>query len=280
MKSKRSLILFLIICIMTCVGIFTLTACGTNKPNNPDNNQGTNHSAPVAGHFELDEKPLLYNNVIISKLDYDFYLDGGVEATIYVSAQNGYSTIEHKIGRYTWTEGTDLIYISWSDSSEVIDLLYTDKYITNGTYICNFKCANDKGEVAGKLICADYLTKTEKWYELNTTGGTISGGKTQYIKKGGDALTVTAVANDGFEFVGWSDGVNTAERTDKNLTSNLKITAKFKQVKDIFKLEYSAGQGGTLTGKDYQEIVEEKTASSVIAVPDAGNDEYGYEFIG
>lgn len=41
-------------------------------------------------------------------------------------------------------------------------------------------------------------------------------------------FTVTAVPNDGYEFVRWSDGVTTATRTDKNFTQNLSVTAIFR----------------------------------------------------
>ena len=46
-------------------------------------------------------------------------------------------------------------------------------------------------------------------------------------------FTVTAVPNEGYEFVRWSDGVETATRTDKNLTKNLSVTAVFRSKASI-----------------------------------------------
>ncbi len=46
-------------------------------------------------------------------------------------------------------------------------------------------------------------------------------------------FNVTAVPNEGYEFVRWSDGVETATRTDKNLTKNLSVTAVFRSKASI-----------------------------------------------
>lgn len=46
------------------------------------------------------------------------------------------------------------------------------------------------------------------------TGGSISGEATQRVEKGGDTQSVRAVPDSGYQFVGWSDGVESAERSD------------------------------------------------------------------
>jgi len=60
-----------------------------------------------------------------------------------------------------------------------------------------------------------------------SNGGSIVGDISQYVKKGKDATEVTAVANEGFRFVEWSDGLTTASRQDKAITAKLSVTAKF-----------------------------------------------------
>jgi uncharacterized repeat protein (TIGR02543 family) len=62
---------------------------------------------------------------------------------------------------------------------------------------------------------------------IATTGGTLTGTAAQTVKKGQSASTVTAVANSGYSFVGWSDGKATASRTDTNITSNQTFRATF-----------------------------------------------------
>ena len=50
------------------------------------------------------------------------------------------------------------------------------------------------------------------------------------IHKGTDIRTVTAVPDNGYEFYGWSDGVATAKRTDKNITFSFEVTAYFRKI--------------------------------------------------
>ena len=61
-------------------------------------------------------------------------------------------------------------------------------------------------------------------------GGKIEGTAIQTIVKGGNASEVTAVANEGYVFSKWSDGVTTAKRTDRNVTVSKKVTAEFTKI--------------------------------------------------
>lgn len=63
-----------------------------------------------------------------------------------------------------------------------------------------------------------------------STGGTISGTISQTIVEGFDATTVTAAADTGYVFTGWSDGVMTLSRTDNDVVSNLTVSALFTPV--------------------------------------------------
>ncbi len=255
---KKFLLIFLS-CIAIASCAFALTSCNKeNKDSNP---------APVAGLFELKDIPFFYENLLITKYDYQFYANGTVKTTVYASAISGnYSDVKTNYGTYVWYEGTDFIYVSWSGSSNVIDLKYTGESITNGIMTNYFAGANDNGEVAGKLALASYSVHTYANYYVSNAGGTIRGEKEQYIKKGENATTVTAVPNDGFEFIGWSDGITEAERHDVNVTDNIIVTANFKQVDEIYKLNYEAGYGGKIEGEEYQEVAEGRNASTVKAV--------------
>ena len=54
--------------------------------------------------------------------------------------------------------------------------------------------------------------------------GTIEGATNQRVEYGGRTLSVTAIPNDGYRFVEWSDGIKTDTRSDRNITSNFTVT--------------------------------------------------------
>lgn len=58
-------------------------------------------------------------------------------------------------------------------------------------------------------------------------GGGVTGETEQVVKEGEDGSTVTAVADFGYKFVKWSDGVTTAERTDRQVDGDVTVTAEF-----------------------------------------------------
>lgn len=68
-------------------------------------------------------------------------------------------------------------------------------------------------------------------YEAET-GGKVTGDKHQTVSKGQDGKPVVAVPEDGYIFIGWSDGVKTSERQDLKVNKNIKVTAQFKPVED------------------------------------------------
>ncbi len=58
-------------------------------------------------------------------------------------------------------------------------------------------------------------------------GGKIQGTAEQTIDKGADTTEVTAVADPGYTFNKWSDGVTSAKRIDRGVTASKKVTALF-----------------------------------------------------
>jgi len=59
------------------------------------------------------------------------------------------------------------------------------------------------------------------------SNGTISGTSRQTVNYHDSGTAVTAVANIGYHFVSWSDGVLTAARADANVTADKLVTATF-----------------------------------------------------
>ena len=104
-------------------------------------------------------------------------------------------------------------------------------------------------------------------------GGRIEGERTQTVAAGEDAAEVRAVANEGCYFAGWSDGVKSETRQDRDLRGDLKVTAVFE--KRGLSVRYEAGEGGQVSGAAEQTVCYGENASAVTAVP-----EEGYEFVG
>lgn len=64
----------------------------------------------------------------------------------------------------------------------------------------------------------------------NPLYGTKINNELQYVICGGDAMEVVAKAFSGYEFIGWSDGLQTATRRDLNITEDLHVFALFRKL--------------------------------------------------
>ena len=94
----------------------------------------------------------------------------------------------------------------------------------------------EKNVTADKTVKALFLRdEVVKDYTLSYTsgiGGSIIGDRTQVVRQGGSGTEVTAVPYSGYRFVGWSDGVATAARTDTNVRADLNLVAEFAPIPD------------------------------------------------
>jgi|GEM_PF-2178650 len=98
--------------------------------------------------------------------------------------------------------------------------------------------------------------------------GSISGTTPQTVAFGADGTAVSAVADSGYHFVNWSDGVLTASRTDLAVTTDITVTANFNS--NTHTLTYSAGANGSITGTTPQTVADGTDGSAVTAVADSG----------
>ena len=71
------------------------------------------------------------------------------------------------------------------------------------------------------------VSKTYTIIYTAENGGSIKGSSTQIIKENATGTEVTAVADSGYYFIDWSDGVTSSTRTDSNLTENKNVNANF-----------------------------------------------------
>ena len=76
---------------------------------------------------------------------------------------------------------------------------------------------------------ANYITIT---YGVSEGEGLIEGDDIQIIEKGESTTEVVAVADDGYAFVEWSDGIKDPARSDINLEEDTTIEAIFAQIGD------------------------------------------------
>lgn len=101
------------------------------------------------------------------------------------------------------------------------------------------------------------------------TGGSITGDLAQVVPDGGDCTPVTAVANQGYKFIGWSGDYTGTENplTITNVTSDMTITAEFKKT---YMITFIAGPNGSISGECEQVVEQGCNCSTVTAVADSG----------
>lgn len=80
-----------------------------------------------------------------------------------------------------------------------------------------------------------------------TENGIISGDNPQIVQKGVAAMPINAVPDYGYEFVRWSDGLETSSRFDFNIQSDKNLYAEMR--KRQYTLNYHADMGGKIKRK-------------------------------
>lgn len=109
-------------------------------------------------------------------------------------------------------------------------------------------------------------------YRVDSQCGRINGVVYQRIYKGEDAHAVEAEAKEGYKFVGWSDGVKSAWRQDKDIQGDMTVYAEFE--KEKYEVRYTAGEGGRIEGESEQKVAYREDGEPVTAVA-----EFGYMFV-
>ena len=156
-------------------------------------------------------------------------------------------------------------FVEWSDGRKTA--ARTDENVQeSATYEASFRKVN---EPEPEKVTVTYT---------GGEGGSIQGETTQTIVKGESTTEVVAVADEGYEFVEWSDGRKTAARTDENVQESATYEASFRKVDEpepeMVTVQYFAGTGGRIEGETKQTIVRGESTQEVMAVP-----EEGYEFM-
>ncbi len=139
-------------------------------------------------------------------------------------------------------------FICWSDGKT--EATRSDIVKGNAEYTALF----------GKLMTITYIAGE---------GGSINGEKQQQLVPGSAGSYVTAVPQKGYLFKGWSDGVTTAMRRDRDI-KDLTVTAEFEKDTSVYSLSYLAGEGGSISGETLQQLICGSVGSAVEAVAAEG----------
>lgn len=100
-------------------------------------------------------------------------------------------------------------------------------------------------------------------------GGSIAGSSYQKnVKVGSDGESVTAVPEEGYHFVKWSDGKTDNPRTDRQVQENVNATAEF--ALNVYTLTYNAGEHGTIAENGTQKVEHGKNGEPVEAKANPG----------
>lgn len=90
---------------------------------------------------------------------------------------------------------------------------------------------------SGQEVITDITTPEPKVFEIryevkDDIGGLIEGDMKQEIREGEDTEAVMAIADDGFVFVGWSDGETDPYRIDFAVKESMTVYALFQEIED------------------------------------------------
>jgi hypothetical protein len=117
----------------------------------------------------------------------------------------------------------------------------------------------------GPAVAVDACSVTLTY--ISGSHGSISGqpSQVQVVDCGGDGTAVTAIADDCYHFVKWSDESTANPRQDINVSENITVTAVF----DIntYNITYTADSNGMIVGNTSQIVNCGGNGTSVMAVP-------------
>lgn len=125
--------------------------------------------------------------------------------------------------------------------------------------------------VENAFLGLEYVVPTYSLYYSAGIGGKLTGELSQTLKMGMNGSAVTAIADDGYEFVEWSDGVKTATRQDVNVQGNISVTAQFRMTSPVY--QYGAGVQsgrGQIVTSSNKALESNNYTVTATAVPETG----------
>lgn len=171
------------------------------------------------------------------------------------SSFNATAEFERIVLRFQYTAGTGGSIVGeveqevyYGDDVKTVTAVAADGYMfvywSDGFTVAE---RNDTGITSDISVNAEFI---KLMYTITYTagaGGSIVGEAEQGLYYGDNASAVTAVPNEGYRFVKWSDGVTTETRQDENIQATVTVTAEFERI--AIPVKYSAGTGGSIAGE-------------------------------
>ncbi len=133
------------------------------------------------------------------------------------------SGVDHPMNAATFNEN-DVVFVARLDFSDPGDLIIIDQ--NTGSIIST---TEDNPDMTYMDAIAFYIPPivTHDLSYLAGAGGTLTGDVSQTVNDGEDGAAVTAIADEGYHFVDWSDAVTDNPRTDTGVTEDIEVTANF-----------------------------------------------------
>ena len=100
--------------------------------------------------------------------------------------------------------------------------------------------------VGNATVTANFTVKTYTLTYTAGSNGSITGTTSQNVNYGGSGTEVTAVPDENYCFVSWSDGVTSASRTDTNVTADIAVVANFVLLRQLTIAENISGAVGSV----------------------------------
>ena len=271
MKRFLTILALSLLCIFCAIGF---TACGESNNTGSNNKDNETDAIKIAGLYEFNGLQTFVLDDFVFTLtysSYEFFEEGLVNAK-YIGATFSGDYVERSgMARYNTTKINENYYrvdLFVLETQKTATIYYEGLSINDGDITLNLSGPNMFYKLEGTVAMVQYGVQVEYFEGVSDIPfGKIDGEKTQYVYKGGNTTNVTAYANNGFQFVGWSDGGTFTIRSETDVKTNMKINALFRQVHDVYKMEYNANEGGQLEGNNLQYVLGGESATYITAIP-------------
>ena len=131
------------------------------------------------------------------------------------------------------------------------------------------------GGVKSIAACDNAVLLSFNQYEITFQSGQhghLDGELTQKVNAGGDSTSVTAIADDGYFFTGWTGDITTSDNPIivKNVQKDLQLNASFEPVADAVLLTLTPSDKGVLSPSEGSFNVKINTPQHITAQPADG----------
>ncbi len=253
-----------------------------------DIHNGSNEDEPLSGTLTSEQLTIYASTSVmgsvpnlesftIDKTEFDFGENFTLNATISSTDNANHFEAPIIIFIFKSTGGTSIGYLNYDEDfvlapNETINLNVPGSLsLASGDYMFGFfyKHATDGWTQLSDKIVNFTLNKNYTLTYTANANGTLTGETSQTVKEGTNGTEVTAVPNNGYKFVQWSDGSTENPRLDANVTANINVNAEFiEEDTPTYTLTYTAGENGYISGITTQTVGQGGSGTAIIAIAD------------